>query len=147
MAINVVESKISIGPVVLLGRLGPTIHRLDHMSRYTKQGENVEEYCVDLGDIQQGTEMGMGEYYGRTGRANGKSIFLRPFIEHHIVEENIFGGVETISGNKINSSFLRGKLRYSERNAEGSVIFMGFKLPFIKIPSLSRQALFQTNHL
>ena len=145
MAINVVESKISIGPVVLLGRLGPTIHKLGRMNRYTEPGGNVEEYCVELGYVQEGTEIGMGEYYGRTARANGRSIFLRPFIEHHNVEENMFGGAEAISGNKINSSFLRGNLRFSERSAEGSVIFMGFKLPFIKIPRLSRQPLFQPN--
>lgn len=139
MAINIVESKISIGPVVLLGRLGSTIHRMDGIDKYVDEGDDAEKYTVDLGIVQEGIDIETREYYGRTARANGKNVFLTPFFEHHQGVENIFGGVETISGDKINSSFLRGHLRFSKRNAEGSVILMGFKVPFIKVPRFGRQ--------
>lgn len=112
MPIYETEPTIQIGRVVFLGRLGSWV---------TKLPPDV---------LQQERDLCTGELNSRTITVAGDVISLEPFIEHHPMA-NRYGASKVIEGPQINRSFLREKYRFShDSNAEGSLLVLGFQLPF-----------------
>ncbi len=104
---------LSIGRIVLAGRLAEDVSGRD------------------LGTVQYDTDWGTSEDFGRVAVADNSRVYLEPFIGYQSVDENPFGRREIIAGRKINSSFLRGKLRFVENsNSQGRLIVLGFLMPF-----------------
>lgn len=112
-----VERGVALGPVVFVGRLGP------------KSDSN-------LGAVQVEYDPQADYTFGRVATVDHDEdrVSITPFSDRYEAP-NAFGGHEQISGAKINSSFLRGRIRWDQSiNAEGSLIILGFKLP-VKVPT------------